>query len=38
VAFVAFIAVTAAAEQTNEGGEKIDLFKKAAMTAVSFKR
>jgi hypothetical protein len=38
--FVAFmvLAVTAAERQANEGSEKVDLFKKAALTAVTFKR
>jgi hypothetical protein len=38
--FVAFLvlAVTAAERQANEGNEKVDLFKKAALTAVTFKR
>jgi hypothetical protein len=38
--FVAFmvLAVTAAERQANEGTEKVDLFKKAALTAVTFKR
>ena len=38
--FVVFsvLAITAAERQANEGGEKVDLFKKAAMTAVTFKR
>jgi hypothetical protein len=38
--FVAFmvLAVTAAERQANEGNEKGDLFKKAALTAVAFKR
>ena len=37
--FVAFLvlAVTAAERKVNEGTEKVDLFKKAALTAVSFK-
>jgi hypothetical protein len=38
--FAAFLvlAVTAAERQANEGNEKVDLFKKAALTAVTFKR
>ena len=32
------LAVTAAERQTNEGSEKVDLFKKAALTAVISKR
>ena len=38
--FVAFLvlAVTTAERQANEGNEKVDLFKKAALTAVTFKR
>jgi len=38
--FVAFLvlAVTAAERQANEGNEKVDLFKKASLTAVTFKR
>jgi hypothetical protein len=37
--FVAFmvLGVTAASRQANEGSEKVDLFKKAAITAVTFK-
>jgi hypothetical protein len=37
--FVSFmvLAVTAAERQANEGSEKVDLFKKAALTAVTFK-
>jgi len=37
--FVAFLvlAVTSAERQANEGNEKVDLFKKAALTAVNFK-
>jgi hypothetical protein len=37
--FVAFsvLAVTSAERQANEGSEKVDLFKKAAITAVTFK-
>ena len=38
--FVAFLvlAVTEAERQATEGTEKVDLFKKAALTAVTFKR
>jgi hypothetical protein len=38
--FVAFLvlAVTEAERQATEGNEKVDLFKKAALTAVTFKR
>jgi len=32
------LAVTAAERQANEGNEKVDLFKKAALTAPAFKR